>query len=84
MQGPDPRWRAPREIVAALIGAEAGAGIGLLAFGGRELAPLALAAAGALVAPAIAVWLRAVKLLLFRRAVRRQLRDGPPQVDSVP
>jgi uncharacterized protein (DUF697 family) len=84
MQGPDPRRRAPREIVAALIGAEAGAGIGLLAFGGRELAPLALAAAGALVAPAIAVWLRAVKLLLFRRAVRRQLREGPPQVDSVP
>ena len=84
MQGPDPRRRAPREIVAALIGAEAGAGIGLLAFGGRELAPLALAAAGALVAPAIAVWLRAVKLLLFRCAVRRQLRDGPPQVDSVP
>jgi hypothetical protein len=84
MQGPDPRRRARREVVAALIGAEAGAGIGLLAFGGRELAPLALAAAGALVAPAIAVWLRAVKLLLFRRAVRRQLREGPPQVDSVP
>jgi hypothetical protein len=74
VKGPDPRRRARREIVAAIIGAEAGAGIGLLAFGGRELVPLALAAAGALAGPAIAIWLRAVKRLLFRRAVRRQLR----------
>ena len=83
MEGPDPRRRARREIVAALIGAEAGAAIGLLAFGGRELAPLALAAAGAATGPAIAIWLRAVKLLLFRRTVRRQLRDEPAQVDSL-
>ena len=76
MQGPDPRRRARREIVAALIG-------GLLAFGGRELAPLALAAAGAATGPAIAIWLRAVKLLLFRRTVRRQLRDEPARVDSL-
>jgi hypothetical protein len=83
MQGPDPRRRARREIVAALIGAEAGAALGLLAFGGRELAPLALAAAGAVAGPAIAIWLRAVKLLLFRRTVRRQLRDEPARVDSL-
>jgi uncharacterized protein (DUF697 family) len=83
MVGPDPRRRARREIVAALIGAEAGAGIGLLVFGGREFAPLVLAGAGALVGPAIAVWLRAMKLLLFRRAVRKQLRDEPAQVDSI-
>jgi uncharacterized integral membrane protein len=83
MEGPDPRRRAPRAIVAALIGAEAGAGIGLLLFGGRELVPLGLAAAGAVVGPAIALWLRAVRLLLFRRAVRKQLRDGPAQVDSM-
>jgi hypothetical protein len=82
MQGPDPRRRARREIVAALIGAEAGAFIGLLAFGGRELAPLGLAAAGAVAGPAIALWLRGMKLLLFRRAVRRQLRDEPAQVDG--
>jgi hypothetical protein len=83
MEAPDPRRRARREIVAALIGAEAGAGIGLLAFGGRELAPLALVAAGAVVGPAIALWLRAVRVLLFRRAVRRQLREEPARVDSM-
>jgi hypothetical protein len=83
MVGPDPRRRARREIVAALLGAEAGAGIGLLAFGGRELAPLAFAGAGALVGPALALWLRAMKMFLFRRAVRRQLRDEPAQVDSL-
>jgi hypothetical protein len=77
MHGPDPRRRAPREIVAVLIGAEAGAGIGLLAFGGRELAPLALAAAGALLGPVVAIWLRAVRLMLMRRAMRRHLRAGP-------
>jgi hypothetical protein len=83
MQGPDPRRRARREIVAALIGAEAGAAIGLLVLGGRELAPLALAAAGAATGPAIAVWLRAMRLLLFRVAVRRQLRDDLARVDSL-
>jgi ABC-type proline/glycine betaine transport system permease subunit len=76
MTGPDPRRRTPREIVAALLGAEVGAGIGLLAFGGRELAPLALAVSGALAGPLIAIWLRAMRTLLMRRAMRRQLRAG--------
>jgi len=76
MHGPDPRKRAPRGIVAALIGAEAGAGIGLLFAGGRELAPLGLAAAGALAGPLVAMWLRALRLRLFRRVVREQLRGA--------
>ena len=49
MRVPDPRKRAPREVVAAIIGAEAGAGIGLLLFAATPLAPLGLAATGALV-----------------------------------
>jgi hypothetical protein len=70
MQGPDPRRRARREIVAAIIGAEAGAGIGLLAAGATPLAPLGLAAVGAVVG-AGAMSLRHV---LIRRWLRSQLR----------
>ena len=43
MQGPDPRKPVRREIVAALIGAEVGAGVGLLALGDTLLAPLGMA-----------------------------------------
>ncbi|MEA2376783.1 MAG: hypothetical protein QOK00_2291 [Thermoleophilaceae bacterium] len=70
MRVPDPRRRAPRELVAAIIGAEAGAGIGLLAVGGTFLAPLGLAVLGAAIG-AGAVHLRNT---LVRRWLRSQLR----------
>ena len=70
MKGPDPRRPARREVVGALIGAEAGVGIGILAFGATPLAPLALAALGA-GAGAGAAHLRHA---LIRRWLRSQLR----------
>lgn len=70
MQGPDPRRRARREIVAGIIGAEAGAGIGLLAVGATPLAPLGLAAVGA----AIGAGVMSLRQLLIRRWLRSQLR----------
>jgi hypothetical protein len=66
------RQRAPREIVAAIIGAEAGIGVGLLAVGGTPLAPLAFGVLGAGIA-AGAVYARNT---LVRRWLRAQLR-GP-------
>jgi hypothetical protein len=62
--------RAPRELVAAIIGAEAGIGIGLLVVGGTVLAPLGFGVLGAGVA-AGAVHTRN---LLVRRWLRAQLR----------
>ena len=70
MQGPDPRRRARREVVAAIIGAEAGAGIGLLAVGATPFAPIALAAVGA----ALGAGLMSLRHLMIRRWVRSQLR----------
>jgi hypothetical protein len=70
MHGPDARKPVRREIVAALIGAEAGAGVGLLALGGTLLAPLGLAAAGAVTGAAVA----SLRGLLIRRWLRDQLR----------
>jgi hypothetical protein len=70
MQGPDPRRRARRDVVAAIIGAEAGAGIGLLAFGATLLAPLGLAALGA----AAGVGLVGARHVMIRRWLRSQLR----------
>jgi hypothetical protein len=70
MHGPDPRKPARREVAGALIGAEVGAGVGLLALGGTLLAPLALAVLGA-AAGAGAASLRG---LLIRRWLREQLR----------
>jgi hypothetical protein len=70
MHGPDPRRPVRREIVAALIGAEAGAGVGLLALGDTLLAPLGLAAFGAVAGAGIA----SLRGLLIRRWVRDQLR----------
>jgi hypothetical protein len=70
MQGTDPRRRVRRDVVAAIIGAEAGAGIGLLALGATPLAPLGLAAAGAATGAA-AIRLRHA---LIRRWLRSQLR----------
>jgi hypothetical protein len=70
MQGPDPRRRARREIVAAIIGAEAGAGIGLLVMGATPLAPIGLAAAGAV----FGAGLMSLRHVLIRRWLRSQLR----------
>jgi hypothetical protein len=67
-----PRKRAPREVVAAIIGAEAGIGLGLLVVGGTPLAPLALGALGAGVC-AGAVHMRNT---LVRRWLRAQLRGS--------
>ena len=61
---------APRPLVAAIIGAEAGAAIGLLAIGAGPLVPLGLAGLGAGVG-AGSVQLRQK---LFRRWLRIQLR----------
>ena len=74
MHGPDPRRRARREIVAVLIGAEAGAAIGLVAFGSTPLAPLATAAIGAGLGPLAALGLRHVRHAVARRWLRDQLR----------
>jgi hypothetical protein len=70
MRGPDPRNRARREIVAGIIGAEAGAGIGLLALGGTPLAPIGLAAVGA----ALGAGVMSLRHVLIRRWLRSQLR----------
>jgi uncharacterized membrane protein len=70
MKGPDPRKRARREVVAAIVGAEAGAAVGLLFFGGVPLAPLALVALGA----AAGAGAMHARHTLFRRWVRSQLR----------
>ena len=70
MQGPDPRRRARREVVAGIIGAEAGAGIGLLAAGATPLAPLGLAVLGA----AAGVGAMSLRRVLFRRWLRSQMR----------
>ena len=66
------RKRAPREMVAAIIGAEAGIGLGLLAVGGTPLAPLLFGALGAGIA-AGAVYARNT---LVRRWLRAQLRGA--------
>jgi hypothetical protein len=70
MHGPDPRKPARREVAAALIGAEVGAGVGLLALGGTLLAPLALAVLGAAVGAGAAT----LRGRLIRRWLRKQLR----------
>ena len=70
MTGPDPRKPVRREIVAALIGAEVGAGFGLLALGGTLLAPLGMAVFGAAAGAGVA----SLRVLLIRRRLREQLR----------
>jgi hypothetical protein len=74
--GPDPRRNAPRVVVAGLIGAELGAAIGLLFFGATPLAPLGLAAAGAVTGPIVTAGLGRAHRGLVRRGIRRQLRRG--------
>jgi hypothetical protein len=70
MQGPDPRRRARREVVAGIIGAEAGAAIGLIAVGSTPFAPIGLAALGA----ALGAGLMSARHVLIRRWLRSQLR----------
>ena len=70
MQGPDPRRRARREVVAAIIGAEAGAGIGLIVVGATPFAPIGLAVVGA----ALGAGLMSLRHVLIRRWLRSQLR----------
>jgi hypothetical protein len=70
MKRPDPRRPARRDLVAAIIGAELGGAVGLLALGATPLAPLGLAALGA-AAGAGAIRLRHA---LIRRWLRSQLR----------
>jgi hypothetical protein len=72
MRIPDPRRKAPREVVAAIIGAEAGIGIGLFVVGGTPLAPLALGVVGA----ALAAGTVHARNLLLRRWLRAQLRGA--------
>jgi hypothetical protein len=80
--GPDQTKLAPRPIVAALIGAEAGAAVGLVVLGGTVFAPLGLAAAGAVAGPlALAGGVR-VQRALVRRGIRQQLRRGHPAPDG--
>lgn len=70
MQGPDPRKRARRDVAGALIGAEVGAGLGLLVLGSVPFAPLGTAALGA----AAGFVVMQARHLLVRRWLRHQLR----------
>jgi hypothetical protein len=74
--GPDPRRQAPRVVVAGLIGAELGAAFGLLFYGSTPLAPLGLAAAGAVTGTIVTAGLGGARRVLVRRGIRRQLRRG--------
>ena len=62
--------RAPRELVAAIIGAEVGIGLGLLLVGGTVLAPLGFGVLGA----GIGAGGVHTRNLLVRRWLRAQLR----------
>jgi len=70
MTGPDPRRHARRDVVGAIIGAEAGAGVGLLTVGSIPLAPLGLAVLGA----AAGFGAMHARQALVRRWLRSQLR----------
>jgi hypothetical protein len=72
MRRPQTRQRTPREVVAAIIGAEAGIGVGLFAVGSSPLAPLMLGAAGA----AIGAGVVHARNTLVRRWLRAQLRGA--------
>ena len=70
MDGPDPRRHARRDVVGAIIGGEAGAGIGLLAVGTTPLAPLGFAVLGA----AAGFGVMHARHALMRRWLRSHLR----------
>jgi hypothetical protein len=70
MAAPDPRRPVRREVVAGIIGAEVGAGVGLIGLGGTLLAPLGLAVLGAVTGAGVAHMRHA----LIRRRLRSQMR----------
>jgi hypothetical protein len=65
-----------RDIAAALIGAEVGAALGLVAVGGALLAPIGVALAGAAAGPPVLRASGRLRTLLFRRWLRSRLRDA--------
>ncbi len=67
---------AHTDVVAALIGAEAGAAIGLLWFGWTPLMPIAVTLGAAAAGPLVVRATRPVRMLLFRHWLRSQL-SGP-------
>ncbi|HEY6779354.1 MAG TPA: hypothetical protein VI111_00270 [Thermoleophilaceae bacterium] len=73
-----PHYPAPArsDVVAALIGAEAGAAIGLLWFGWTPLMPIAVTLGIAAAGPVVVRASRPLRLLLFRHWLRSQL-SGP-------
>jgi hypothetical protein len=64
-----------RDVAAALIGAEAGAALGLLVLGGAFLAPIGVALAGAAAGPPVLRASARLRALLFRRWLRSRLRN---------
>jgi hypothetical protein len=83
---PETSKPVPRAIVAALIGAEAGAGIGLVFFGSIPMAPLAFAVGGALAGPPAGMAVAVVRRALVARQLRHQIRAAhpPPPAESQP
>jgi hypothetical protein len=71
-----------RDIGAALIGAELGAALGLVAVGGALLAPIGVALAGAAAGPPLLRVSARLRTLLFRRWLRSRLRSERAQVRS--
>lgn len=71
--------RTPRAVVAALIGAEAGAGLGLVFFGSTPMAPLAFALGGTLAGPPAGVAVAALRRALVARRLRSQIRAAHPR-----
>lgn len=80
LRDPDERPQLPSlarsDVAATLIGAEAGAAIGLLWFGWTPLMPIAVTLGAAAAGPLVVRASRPVRLLLFRHWLRSQL-GGP-------
>jgi hypothetical protein len=72
MRMPHRPEKASRELVAAIIGAEAGIGIGLFVVGGTPLAPLALGVVGAAAGAGVVH----ARNTLVRRWLRAQMRGA--------
>jgi hypothetical protein len=73
-------WTTPLsrvDVVAGLIGAEAGAAIGLLLFGGTPFLPIGVTFAATAAGPLGLRLSRPVRQHLFRHWLRSQLRAGP-------
>jgi hypothetical protein len=84
LRDPEGEGRPPRtlpsparsDVAAALIGAEAGAAIGLLWFGWTPLMPIAVTLGTAACGPLLVRASRPLRRLLFRHWLRSQL-SGP-------